>query len=109
MPKRDFKKVSSSSIFIYTGSIWPVGNSLNIVAELQPWMLMFLSTCKRSHNVSFLVDTSNLKYQDDIKCDNKGSWKQNGTPKRLVRISTDNDVKLSIKAIKENPEHDTTQ
>ena len=70
MPKRDFNKVSSSSIFIYTGSIWPVGNSLNIVAELQPWMLVFLSTYKRSHNVSFLVDTSNLKHQDDIKCDN---------------------------------------
>ena len=31
----------------------------------------------------------------------------NGTPKRLVRVSTDDESKLSIKTIKENPKHDT--
>ena len=37
-----------------------------------------------------------------------GSWKHNVTPKRLVRLSTDDDWNLSIKTIKENPEHDTS-
>ena len=36
-----------------------------------------------------------------------GSWKHDGTPKRLVRVSSNDEGKLSIKAIKENPEHDT--
>ena len=33
-----------------------------------------------------------------------GSWKHDGTPKRLVRVSSNDEGKLSIKAIKENLE-----
>ena len=36
-----------------------------------------------------------------------GSWRHNGTLKILVQVSTDDEGRISIKTIKENPEHDT--
>ena len=79
-----------------------------LLPNYSPDCLCFSQPINTAHNVAFLVVTSNLKRQDNIKCDDMGSWKNNGTPKRLVRVSTDDDGKLSIKTIKENPEHDTT-
>ena len=78
-----------------------------MLLNCSPDCLCFSRPVNIAHNVSFLVDTSNLKRQDDIKCDDMRSWKHDGTPKRLVRVSSDDEGKLSIKAIKENPEHDT--
>ena len=55
------------------------------------------------NNVSFLVDCSKLRSQDDIKCDDMGAWKHKGSPKRFFHVerSSDNDI-LSIVQLKEN-------
>ena len=92
---------------MYIGSIWPGGYSWNIAAELQAWLLAFLPTCKRCAQCFLSGWYYNLKRQDDIKCDDMGSWRHNGTLKILVLVSTDDEGRLSIKTIKENPEHDT--
>ena len=42
-----------------------------------------------SHNVSFLVCTNYLDHPDDIKCDDMGSWKHNGSPKCLLYVKKD--------------------
>lgn len=39
-----------------------------------------------SNNVLFMLDTSYFKHPDDLKCDDMGSWKHNGSPKRWFSI-----------------------
>lgn len=40
-----------------------------------------------SNNVAFLVNTSHLKHPDDLKCDDMGSWKHNGSPKHSFCVT----------------------
>ena len=35
-----------------------------------------------SNNVSFLLDVSYFEHLDELKCDDIGSWKHNGSPNR---------------------------
>ena len=42
-----------------------------------------------SHNVSFLVDTRSFQHADDLKCDDMGAWKHNGSPKCSFRVVKD--------------------
>lgn len=49
---------------------------------------------KIAHNVAFLIDNSKLKNQDDIKCDDMGSWKRSGTPKNKYRVKQNEDERV---------------
>lgn len=42
-----------------------------------------------SNNVSFLLDTSCFNHPYDLKCDDMGSWKHNGSLKRWFHVQTD--------------------
>ena len=77
-----------------------------LLLNYSPGCLCFSQPVNVAHNVSFLVDTRNsinIKTISNVTIWGLG----NGTPKRLVRVSTDDEGKLSIKIIKENLEHDT--
>ena len=88
-------------VYSYTSGAFDLEDIVRILLlNYSPDCLCFSQPVNIAHNVSFLVDTSNLKHQSDIKCDDMGSWKHNGTPKRLVRVSIDHEGKLSIKIIK---------
>ena len=58
-----------------------------------------------SHNVSFLVDTRSLQHKEDLKCDDMGAWKHNGSPKCWFRVETNSRGKKRINAVdkKSNP------
>ena len=45
-----------------------------------------------SHNVCFLLDASNLKSQSDWKCDDMGSWKNNGVQRAELVLTPEQDV-----------------
>ena len=47
----------------------------------QPEQMCLSLPINISHNVCFLVDTKNLQHEDDLKCDDMGVWKHNGSPK----------------------------
>ena len=51
-----------------------------------------------AHNVSFLIDTSKFKVRDDLKCDDMGSWKHNGSAKMFFNVKRNEDG--GIKRIK---------
>jgi hypothetical protein len=42
-----------------------------------------------SHNVSFLLDSTCFAHKDDMKCDDMGAWKHNGSPKCRCLVETD--------------------
>ena len=55
------------------------------------------TTCKAvptniSHNVCFLLDASNLESQSDWKCDDMGSWKNNGVQRVELVLTPEQDV-----------------
>ena len=41
------------------------------------------------NNVSFLVDINSLQHRDDLKCNDVGSWKHNGSPKCFFFVEKD--------------------
>ena len=45
-----------------------------------------------SHNVSFLLDTSGLESKNDWKCDDMGSWKNNGVQRIQLALRPDGDI-----------------
>ena len=70
-------------VYSYTSEAFDLEDIVRILLlNYSPNCSCFSQPVKFAHNVSFLVDTSNLKRQDDIKCDDMGSWKHNDTPKR---------------------------
>ena len=42
-----------------------------------------------SYNVTFLVDTRKLRKPNDLKCDNMGTWRNNGVRKKRVFVKFD--------------------
>ncbi|CAH3181262.1 unnamed protein product, partial [Porites lobata] len=42
-----------------------------------------------AHNCVFMVDLDRLPHQEDVKCDNLGSWRNNGTKNRVYEINED--------------------
>ena len=54
-----------------------------------------------SHNASFLVHVNSLEHRDDIKCDDMGSWRHNGTPKRRFLVIFDQQGIKKISATKD--------
>ena len=56
-----------------------------------------------SHNVTFLVQTSHLKHPDDIKCDDMGSWKHNGSPKHFYCVTKSTKGITNIEPLKTKP------
>lgn len=55
-----------------------------------------------SHNVAFLVDTKSLQHHDDYLCDDMGSWRHNGSPKRKYFVQKDS---RGVKGIYPAKEH----
>ena len=52
-------------------------------------------------NATFLVDSSNLKCADDVKCDDAGAWINNGVRKLYLNIENANDPKsLKVTIVK---------
>lgn len=56
-----------------------------------------------SNNVSFLVQLSNLQHPDDLKCDDMGSWKHNGSPKNWFSVTKSTKKIESVVRIKTRP------
>ncbi len=54
--------------------------------DLEPQNLCTGIPSNVAHNVSFVIDTSCLKFFDDVKCDSMGSWKRVGSPSRLYHV-----------------------
>lgn len=44
------------------------------------------------HNVTFLVDRTHLKHEDDIKSDDMGAWRNNGVHKYRFAIDEEGDL-----------------
>ena len=56
-----------------------------------------------SNNVTFLVEMGCLNHPDDIKCDDMGSWKHNGSPKQYFRVLKTRKGIENIEPIKSKP------
>ena len=58
-----------------------------------------------SHNMSFLVDARSLQHKEDLKCDDMGAWKHNGSPKCWFHVENNSRGKKRITAVdkKSNP------
>lgn len=56
-----------------------------------------------SNNVSFLVDMSCLQHPDNLKCDDMGSWKHNGSPKRWFNVKKDTQGINAIEPLEKKP------
>lgn len=52
---------------------------------------MCLSTPERGPQRLLLIDVTKLKHNDDLKCDDMGAWKHNGSPKRFYQVKMKND------------------
>ena len=39
-----------------------------------------------AHNVTFLIDNTKMKMEEDIKCDDMGIWLHSGSPKRSFAV-----------------------
>ena len=42
-----------------------------------------------AHNCVFMVDLDRLPHHEDVKCDNLGSWRNNGIKTRIYEINED--------------------
>ena len=62
-----------------------------------------------SHNVSFLVDTRSFLHTDDLKCDDMGAWKHNGSPKCNFRVVKDTKGIKEIVSLGRNHDKSTQQ
>lgn len=62
-----------------------------------------------SHNVSFLVDTRSFLHTDDLKCDDMGAWKHNGSPKCNFRVVKDSKGINKIFTLGRNHDKSTQQ
>ena len=60
------------------------------------------------NNVSVLLDVSYFKHLDDLKCDDMGSWKHNGSPKRWFCIKQNARGVNTIESVEKKPV-DTTR
>ena len=56
-----------------------------------------------SNNVTFLVEMGCLNHPDDIKCDDMGSWKHNGSPKQCFRVLKTKKGIENIEPLKSKP------
>ena len=52
-----------------------------------------------AHSVTFLIDTLKIKDRDNSKCDDMGSWRHNGSPKKRFKVKHNDDG--SIKKIEQ--------
>ena len=69
-------------VYSYTLEAFDLEEIVRILfLNYSPDCLCFSQPVNVAHNVSFLVDTSDLKREDDIKRDDMGSLKHNGSPK----------------------------
>lgn len=53
-----------------------------LLQDYEPESLCISQPVNVSHNVSFLVDNKMLQSKDDVKCDDMGVWKHNGSPSK---------------------------
>ena len=62
-------------VYSYTLEVFDLEEIVQILLlNYSPDCLCFSQPVNVAHNVSFLVDTSDLKRQDDIKRGDMGSW-----------------------------------
>lgn len=59
------------------------------------------------HNCTFIVDLSKLKDTQDVKCDDLGSWKNNGSKKFCFHVH-DEDGFLFAKSVTDDEENNLT-
>ena len=70
-----------------------------LLADYEPEHMCISQPMNVCNNVSFLVDINSLQHRDDLKCDDMGSWKHNGSPKRLFFIEKDSQGVKKISVI----------
>ena len=70
-----------------------------LLSTYEPEQMCVSQPINVSHNVSFLVDARSLQHKEDLKCDDMGAWKHNGSPKCWFHVENNSCGKKRITAV----------
>ena len=84
---------------IHTYKVYEVAQAMleNSTNDLKVW---HRTPTNIVHNCTFLVNQSRLRFWDDLKADDYGSWKNNGVRATIVSIASGEVVAITKKEAK---------
>ena len=82
-----YKNDPSLPVFSWKASAYSAKSIVRILlTSYAPEYLCISPPTDVENNVAFLVDNKHLSKYSDIKCDDMGSWSNNGTPKNSFQV-----------------------